>query len=243
MTDTFEIAPKVLVVEPESVVAGGILHCFRNHGFFVTHVTSGHAALVNYYMADIVLLDFDLPDLDGMEVCRRIRTTASVPLIAVVSGDSELERILPLQAGADDCVTRPCGFRELAERVRAVLRRVRRPNDTLPVLRHGQLTVDTRNCRVALGGRNVSVTRREFQLLHHLVAKPDSVHGRRELQQAVWNDGLSASRTIDTHVYSLRRKLGPDWIITVRGIGFQIGMPRSAVRYAENGRAYEQAAG
>lgn len=96
---------------------------------------------------------------------------------------------------------------------------------------------------MALGGRNVSVTRREFQLLHHLVAKPDSVHGRRELQEAVWNDGLSASRTIDTHVYSLRRKLGPDWIITVRGIGFQIGMPRSAASYAENGRAYEQAAG
>lgn len=228
MIDTFETAPKVLVVEPESVIAGGILHCFRKHGFFVSHATSGHTALVNYNLADIVLLDFDLPDLDGIEVCRRIRTTASVPLIAMVSGDSELERIMPLQAGADDCVTMPCGFRELAERVRAVLRRARPADDTPPVLRHGPLTVEMTNCRVLLRGRPVGVTRREFQLLHYLVARPDCVHGRRELQQAVWNDGLSTSRTIDTHVYSLRRKLGPECILTVRGIGFKAGLPRAA---------------
>jgi len=218
--------PIILVVEPEIVVAEAILKFLRNHGLTVWHVTTGHSAIINFCRADIVLLTFDLPDIDGMEVCRRIRAGGGVPVIAATSGDNEFERIMPLRAGADDCVTKPYGLRELAERVRAVLRRTGQPCDPLPVLRHGRLTVDSRNYQVLLGDRTIPVTKLEFHLLRHLVARPDSVHARRELQAAVWGDGQSASRTIDTHVYSLRRKLGPEWITTIRGIGFQIGRQR-----------------
>lgn len=176
-----------------------------------------------YEDADLVLLDLELPDLDGLEVCRGIRSANDIPIIAVTARGTELDRVLGLQAGADDYVVKPYGFRELMARMDAVMRRARPPANAPHVVSRGPLRIDVGSREVSVDGRIVDVTRKEFDLLYLLAAQPDTVIPRKRVIHQVWGDSWSR-RTVDTHVSSLRHKLGcSDWIITVRGVGFRLG--------------------
>ncbi|MFD9434113.1 response regulator transcription factor [Streptomyces sp. NPDC060002] len=195
----------------------------QRHGHDVERVAAGIAALDVYEGADLVLLDLELPDLDGLEVCRQIRAEGNTAIIAVTARGTELDRVLGLQAGADDYLVKPYGFRELMARIEAVMRRVQTSTVTPAVIIHGPLCIDAAARQVSLNGRRVEVTRKEFDLLYLLAAQPDAVVPRKRIMQAVWGDVWSR-RTIDTHISSLRGKLGnSDWIRTVRGVGFQLG--------------------
>ncbi|UQX05190.1 response regulator transcription factor [Streptomyces sp. RerS4] len=200
------------------------MRMLRRHGHEPSWVRSGDAALRGYGDVDLLLLDLELPDLDGLEVCRRVRSDSTVPLIALTARGDELDRVLGLRAGADDYLVKPYSFLELMARIEAVMRRVAqvRP-DTAAVIRRGPLRIDRATRQVTVDGRRIDVTPKEFDLLHLLASHPDAVLPRKEIMQRVWGDSWSR-RTIDTHVSSLRGKLGrSEWILTVRGVGFQFG--------------------
>ncbi|WP_149179177.1 response regulator transcription factor [Streptomyces sp. TRM49041] len=214
---------RVLVVESDTEDAESLVKGLQRHGHEVRRVETGIAALRAYDNADIVLLDLELPDLDGLEVCRRVRSAGTTPVIAVTARGAELDRVLGLQAGADDYLVKPYGFRELLARMDAVMRRVQAHTVAPPVISHGALRIDAAARQVSLDGRRIDVTRKEFDLLYLLASQPDTVVPRKRIMKEVWGDVWSR-RTIDTHVSSLRNKLGAsDWILTVRGIGFQLG--------------------
>lgn len=223
---------RVLVVEHHTGDADALARDLRRHGHEVSRVGTGREALEAFDDADLVLINFDLPDLDGLEVCRRIRTMADIPIIAVTAQGSELDRVLGLQAGADDYLVKPYGFRELMARIDAVMRRINPQPKAPDVIVHGQLLIDATSREVAVDGRSVDLTRKEFELLHLLASRAGSVIPRKQIMTLVWENTWSR-RTLDTHVSSLRSKLGnSDWIVTVRGIGFRLGQasgePRSS---------------
>ncbi|MGW6575041.1 response regulator transcription factor [Streptomyces sp. NPDC054945] len=223
---------RVLVAESNQSDRATLTEALTRHGHEVAAVNSGGDALASFGTADLVLLDLDLPDLDGLEVCREIRAARDIPVIAVTSQGSELDCVLALQAGADDYVIKPYGLRELMARVNAVMRRSRQtphPDagadadaDGAAVLEHGPLRIDSDSREVEMYGRPVPVTRKEFDLLALLATTPGRVISRESIMHRVWGESWSR-RTVDTHVSSLRSKLGgPDWIVTVRGVGFKL---------------------
>ncbi|MFJ4342473.1 response regulator transcription factor [Streptomyces sp. NPDC088915] len=200
-------------------LAGGL----RRHGHEVEIVTTGGDAMKAYSDAHLVLLDLDLPDLDGLEVCRGIREESGIPIIAVTARATELDRVLGLQAGADDYLAKPYGFHELLARIEAVMRRAQPASLVTPaVITHGRLRIDTGSREVFLDGKRVDTTRKEFDLLQVLASHPDTVIPRRVLMREVWGDSWSR-RTVDTHISTLRNKIGAQWIVTVRGVGFRFG--------------------
>jgi DNA-binding response OmpR family regulator len=214
---------RILVVENNVGDLEALARGLRRHGHDVLRVETGGEALTAYQDADLVLLDLELPDLDGLEVCRGIRAASDIPIIAVTARGTELDRVLGLQAGADDYVVKPYGFRELMARMDAVMRRARPGQTATQALAHGPLRVDASSREVSVDGRRIDVTRKEFDLLYLLASHPDSVVPRKQIMHQVWGDSLSR-RTVDTHVSSLRNKLGRgEWIITVRGVGFRLG--------------------
>ncbi|GAB2786380.1 response regulator transcription factor [Streptomyces sp. NPDC054796] len=214
---------RVLVVESDGVEAEDLAGGLRRHGHEVRCVGTGSEAIARCGDADVILLGLELPDLDGLGVCRGIRSMSDVPVIAMTGRGSELDCVLGLQAGADDYLVKPYGFRELMARMEAVMRRARAKAPTGVVVCHGPLRIDASTREVSLHGRQVEVTRKEFDLLFLLASHPDTVIPRKRLMQQVWGDSWSR-RTVDTHVSSLRNKLGASgWIITVRGVGFRLG--------------------
>ncbi|WP_215453185.1 response regulator transcription factor [Streptomyces sp. ATCC 21386] len=214
-------AVRVLVVDPD--LGDPLIAQLRRHGHQPVGVTRGGAALQAYGDADLVLLALELPDLDGLEVCRAIRSASRVPVIIVTARHSELDCVLGLQAGADDYVTKPYGMRELMARIEAVMRRTRWQPSTVEEIRHGSLRIDVNSREVTVDGVAVPLTRKEFDLLCLLASHPETVIPRKQLLHRVWGDTWSR-RTVDTHVSSLRGKLGASgWIVTVRGVGFKLG--------------------
>ncbi|MEU6055329.1 response regulator transcription factor [Streptomyces xanthochromogenes] len=214
---------RVLVVESDTCDADALIRGLRRHGHDVAGSDTGAKALRSYQDVDLVLLDLELPDLDGLEVCKEIRSACDVPIIAVTARSTELDCVLALQAGADDYLVKPYGFRELMARMDAVMRRSRSQSPAPQAIAHGRLLIDAGTREVHLDSRRIEVTRKEFDLLYHLATHPDTVVSRKELMQRVWGDTWSR-RTVDTHVSSLRSKLGASgWIITVRGVGFRFG--------------------
>ncbi|MFJ7193668.1 response regulator transcription factor [Streptomyces bacillaris] len=212
---------QVLVVEQDTSAAAAMVTDLRRQGFTARAVPTGERALRVYGEADLVLFSLELPDIDGLELCRSLRNGGDTALIA----DAALERVLVLHAGADDCVVKSWGFREVGARIEAVLRRSR-PRQVLPAtISLRDLHIDPRRQEVRLGGRLVNVTSKEFELLYTLAATPETVVTRKELMARVWGSNWGhTSRTIDTHVSSLRAKLGSSgWIITVRGVGYRMG--------------------
>lgn len=219
------ISMQILVVEPGAEAAERLVGAVRRQGYAVRTAKGGQEALRLYPGADLVLLSLGLPDVDGLEVCRAIRRAAATPVICLSDHDSALDRVLALKAGADDCVVRSCGEREIMARIEAVMRRAvgREPEARVISLR--SLRIDGRSREVRLRGEVVEMTSKEFELLYLLASQPDSVVSRKELMARIWQDNWArTSRTIDTHVSSLRAKLGsPGWIITVRGVGYRMG--------------------
>ncbi|MFF8957377.1 response regulator transcription factor [Streptomyces sp. NPDC014894] len=221
----------VLVVEDDIDAAMPLVDGLRRHGHETTAVRSGAEALDEYDRAELVLLDLGLPDIDGLEVCRRMRSLSDTPIITFTERYGEVDVILGLQAGSDDCLGKPYAFRELIARMEAVMRRagMRRPCGVPdPTLFRGPLRIDIASREVKVADKVVEVTRKEFDLLHYLASRPGVVVSRQRLMAEVWGHpeshalGVQASRTIDTHVSALRAKLGDSSsILTVRGIGFR----------------------
>jgi DNA-binding response OmpR family regulator len=248
---------QILIVGDQSNDAETLARGLARYDHDTVTAGDGTTAIAAYGDAELILLDLELPDIDGLDVCRRIRHASDIPIIAFTDG--MLDRVLGLQAGADDCLDKPYEFRELLARIDAVLRRSRlrhRSGENLvprqgsagpeenvgPRTRSqessvsiGSLTIDTAYRQVRIRGRAVELTRKEFDLLHYLATNSDTVVTRRRLMAEVWGDqsthaaSAQASRTIDTHVSSLRGKLGEGgWIRTVRGVGFRFNGGDSA---------------
>jgi DNA-binding response OmpR family regulator len=213
---------KLLVVEDEDAIAEPLVEGLEREGFAVERAATGEAAL-DAEEPDLVLLDLRLPDLDGLEVCRRLRERSRVPIIVVTARGEEVDRVVGLELGADDYLVKPYGLRELIARIRAVLRRTESAPSTGPMRVDG-LEVDSRARRATLNGADVPLTPREFDLLALLIADPGAAVSRERIFEEVWGTRWYGSgKTIDVHVAALRRKLGdPTWIETVRGVGFRL---------------------
>ena len=213
----------MLLVEDDDTIADPLVKGLTREGFTVERVATGAEALESP-PADLVLLDLGLPDLDGYEVCRRLRARDDVPLIVVTARGEEVDRVIGLELGADDYLVKPFGFRELLARIRAVTRRTAARSEPSKPLRIGALSLDRRTHRVTVGEAEVALTRKEYELLDFLAGDPGAVRTREEIIDAVWDPHwYGPTKTLDVHVASLRRKLGdPAWVQAVRGIGFRL---------------------
>jgi DNA-binding response OmpR family regulator len=212
---------RVLVVEDDPGIATQLLRGLARGGYAAEHVTTGREALARGE-PEVVLLDLGLPDMDGVEVCRELRSRSAMAIIVVTARGEEPERVLALDAGADDYLVKPFGLAELLARIRAVLRRVRPGGE---VLRHGPLAVDLRTRKVSVAGREVALTPKEFDILECLAADPGRVVSRQEILESAWDaHWYGPTKVLDVHVAALRRKLGvPGLIETVYGRGFRLG--------------------
>lgn len=222
---------RILVVDDEPSILELVRFALERDGFEVVTAADGETALHQFRArpADLVILDLMLPGKDGFEVFRELRKESQVPVIMLTARGGETDKVLGLEFGADDYMTKPFSPRELVARVKAVLRRVepREPGDN-QVLRVGEITLDALRHRVTVGDREVQLAPREFELLRMLMANRGVVLNRDLLLEKVWGyDYAGDTRTVDVHVVRLRQKLEPDpahptYIETVRGVGYRM---------------------
>jgi DNA-binding response OmpR family regulator len=222
----------ILLVDDEDSVQKLLAYPLERDGFRVLQARDGEEALVRFAAerVDLVVLDIMLPRLDGLEVCKRLRAESSVPIIMLTARDDELDKVVGLELGADDYITKPFSIREFRSRVRALLRRAsttRRDAAADEVIERGPLRIDVARRLVELAGKPVQLTYVEFELLRVLAANPGRVYTRQTLLEAVWGGSdYREPRTIDVHVRHLREKLEddprePELILTVRGVGYR----------------------
>jgi two-component system alkaline phosphatase synthesis response regulator PhoP len=225
----------VLVVDDEPRIVELARDYLEHAGYRVLTAADGETALaaVDRDRPDLVVLDLGLPEVDGLEVTRRVRRTSRVPIVMLTARDDELDRILGLELGADDYLTKPFSPRELVARVRAVLRRGEPADPDAEVIRAGDVLIDVPRMHVQAAGRVVELTATEFQLLATLARRPGRIFTRDQLLDALHGVAFeSYERAIDTHVKNLRRKLEPDprrprYVLTVYGVGYRFADARS----------------
>ncbi len=221
---------RVLVVEDEDSFSDPLSYMLRNEGFEVAVAPTGPEALEEFdrHGADLVLLDLMLPGLPGTEVCRQLRNRSAVPVIMLTAKDSEIDKVVGLELGADDYVTKPFSSRELVARIRAVLRRhgqAEEPDGA--TLEAGPVRMDVERHTVSVGGRGVQLPLKEFELLEMLLRNAGRVLTRMQLIDRVWGaDYVGDTKTLDVHVKRLRAKIEPDpavprYLVTVRGLGYK----------------------
>ncbi|MER6712746.1 MULTISPECIES: response regulator transcription factor [unclassified Streptomyces] len=221
---------RVLLVEDDEPVAESLRRGLKRYGFEVEWVSTGAAALEHEGPYDVVLLDLGLPDTDGLDVCKTLRERGDVPIIVISARSDETDRVVGLEIGADDYVSKPFGVREVIARIRAVMRRVqpRTPAADAPETgpdRYGtRLTVDRKAARVHLDGEEVALAPKEYDLLAFLTEEPGALMSREQIMEAVWDaNWFGPTKTLDVHVAALRRKLaGAIAIEAVRGVGFRL---------------------
>jgi len=213
---------RILVVEDDEAIAEPLARGLEREGYAVTRAATGREALDSTDV-DLVLLDLGLPDIDGYEVCRRIRAKASTPIIVITARGDEVDRVVGLELGADDYVVKPFGYRELVARIRAVRRRT---GATEPdaMQRVGAITIDRRTRKVWNGDDEVLLAPKEFDLLALLAEDAGAVVSRQQILEQVWDPHwYGPTKTLDVHVAALRKKLGQAQLIeTVRGVGFRL---------------------
>ena len=217
---------KILIVEDESSFSEALAFLLGKEGFDTVVAEDGRQALEIYGRegADLILLDLMIPGVSGVEVCRTIRTTSQVPIIMLTAKDAEIDKVVGLELGADDYVTKPYSSRELIARIKAVLRRVHGEPDADRPLRAGWVELDPAGRTARVDGAPVDLTRLEFDLLAELAAHPNVVFTRERLLERVWGyqSGVGG-KTVDVHVANLRKKLGKDLpIVAVRGVGYRL---------------------
>jgi len=222
---------RLLVVEDEESFSDALSHMLRREGYDVTIARTGPEALTQFerHGADLVLLDLMLPGLSGTEVCRRLRQVSSVPVIMLTARDSEVDKVVGLELGADDYVTKPFSARELVARIKAVLRRHGDAEELLPpTLEAGPVRMDVDRHIVTVRGAPVSLPLKEFELLELLLRNAGRVLTRGQLIDRVWGaDYVGDTKTLDVHVKRLRGKVeehpgDPRLLITVRGLGYKL---------------------
>ena len=220
---------RVLVVDDDTTVREVVVSYLRAAGHDVDEAGDGQAALaaMRERAADLVVLDLMMPGIDGLEVCRRLRSTGDVPIIMLTALGTEQDRVAGLEIGADDYVTKPFSPRELVLRVDSVLRRAPGGSPGLPTLvTDGDLVVDHGRREARLGERVLALTGREFDLLHFLVANPGVAYSRDDLLQQVWGWSIGDQSTVTVHVRRLREKVeidatSPTRLLTVWGVGYR----------------------
>jgi DNA-binding response OmpR family regulator len=225
--------PTILLVDDEDAVQKLLTYPLEREGFRVVSARDGEEALVRFgeESPDLVVLDIMLPHLDGLEVCKRLRASSTVPIIMLTARDDELDKVVGLELGADDYITKPFSIREFRSRVRALLRRAKLPpyqgDGGEEVIAAGPLRIDVSRRSVALDDRAVQLTYVEFELLRTMASHPGRVYSRKMLLEEVWGGSdYREPRTIDVHVRHLREKLErdprePEFIHTVRGVGYR----------------------
>ncbi len=228
-----EMPLRVLVVEDDPHIADVLEYALAAEGHEVRKCNRGHEAIAlcqGSFPPDLVILDVGLPDLDGFEVCRSIRRFSDLPVLFLTSRSDEINRVVGLELGGDDYITKPFSTRELVARVKVIrrhltaLRARSAPPAEADVVRHGPIELDRRRFRAHCGGMEIVLTRQEFRLLELLLSAPGRVFTRAQVLDQAWEDGgVVTDRTIDAHIKTLRRKLGASaaLIETVRGIGYR----------------------
>jgi two-component system, OmpR family, response regulator RegX3 len=221
---------RILIVEDEESFSDPLSYLLGKEGFEVEVVDNGLDAITEFDRngADLVLLDLQLPGQSGTEVCRQLRQRSSVPVIMLTAKDSEIDKVVGLELGADDYVTKPYSSRELVARVRAVLRRQGEPEELISnTVQAGPVRMDIERHVVSVGGEQVSLPLKEFELLEMLLRNSGRVLTRGQLIDRVWgSDYVGDTKTLDVHVKRLRSKIEPDpslprYLVTVRGLGYK----------------------
>ncbi len=222
------MAKKVLVVDDEKTIVKGIKYSLEQDGMKVDSAFDGEEALQlakdNNY--DMILLDVMLPKMDGFEVCQQIREFSSVPIVMLTAKGDDMDKILGLEYGADDYITKPFNILEVKARIKAIMRRTNKPEIQASVLTFGDLTINEEYRRVYYGDKEINLTSREFDVLEFLVSTPGKVYNRSELLHAIWGEDFPGDeRTVDVHVRRLREKLEkspsePRYVRTKWGSGY-----------------------
>ncbi|MEM6432055.1 MAG: response regulator transcription factor [Deinococcota bacterium] len=219
---------KVLVVEDEYDIAKILEGFLKQNGYQVERAATGKAALELFRASspDLVLLDIMLPELDGMEVLKRIRGESSTPVIMLSAKSEEIDKLLGLELGADDYITKPFRPREVLARVKAVLRRTQQTDVSVQTLRVEKLELDTLQTTIHYDGKSIDLTATEFRLIQHMAAYPGRTFDRLDLLEAALPESDALERVIDTHMRNIRRKLkdcgGEHILQTVRGMGYRL---------------------
>jgi DNA-binding response OmpR family regulator len=225
----------VLVVEDEASIASFVALYLKNAGYSVSTVANGTDALasVDREQPSLIVLDLMLPDIDGIEICRRVRQKSDIPILMLTARDEDVDKIIGLEVGADDYMTKPFNPRELVARVKSILRRStpERKERESEVIQHGNLVVDAGRREAKVGGQEIQLAPKEFDLLWELLDHRGLVLTRDQLLERVWGYTFAGdTRTVDVHVRQLRRKLGDaSPIVTVWGVGYKVGPARDAV--------------
>jgi len=226
-------AATIMLVDDEESIQKLLTYPLEREGYTVIQARDGEEALRRFGERDIdlVVLDVMLPRLDGLEVCRRLRTTSAVPIIMLTARDDEVDKVLGLELGADDYITKPFSIREFRSRIRAVLRRAtlmaEQQGGDDGVIEAGELRIDPARRSVSVDGEPVQCTYVEFEILHALALHPGRVYTRQALLESVWGDSAYREpRTVDVHIRHLREKMESDprepvYIFTVRGVGYR----------------------
>jgi DNA-binding response OmpR family regulator len=228
-------AQEILVVEDEASIASFVALYLKNAGFAVRTAATGAEALKQFAAAEpaLIVLDLMLPDIDGVDVCRRIRARSDVPILMLTARDEDVDKIIGLEVGADDYLTKPFNPRELVARVKTILRRAapeRRPREDAQI-RHGELVIDAGRREVRVGDKQIQLAPKEFDLLWELLDHRGLVLTRDQLLERVWGYTFAGdTRTVDVHVRQVRRKLGDaSPIVTVWGVGYKVAPEPSPV--------------
>jgi len=215
----------IVVVDDEPNIADLVDLYLAREGFRVLKTETGEAGLqaVKDHRPRLVVLDVGLPDVDGLEVCKRLRSTSQIPVIFLTARDSEVDRVLGLELGGDDYLTKPFSPAELVARVKAVLRRVD-GGPAAEVMQAGQVAIDAGRREVRVAGEPVDFTTKEFDLLRYLAERPGLALSRQQILDGVWGyDWYGDARTVDVHIAQVRKKLGDTVEIkTVRGVGYRL---------------------
>ncbi|WP_108815554.1 response regulator transcription factor [Loktanella sp. Alg231-35] len=225
----------ILVADDDAQIRDVVRIALGQAGFAVAEAGDGRAALetAQSLQPDLIVLDIGMPEMDGLAVCRTLRKTSDVPVLFLTAHSDEVDRIVGLELGADDYVSKPFSPRELVARVRAILKRTQGGTQTQMVMRRGVLSVDPARHLCHVNDAQVTLTAREMDLLERLIARPDHVMSRPQLVDAIYGTNIHVSdRTMDSHLRNLRGKLAaagcPDAIDTVHGVGIRMGACRGA---------------
>ncbi len=220
---------KILLIEDEDSIRESVAFLLEKEGFEVTQENDGLKGVETFEKekADLILLDLMLPGLDGLEVCKRVRKISNVPIIMLTAKDTELDKVLGLELGADDYITKPFSSRELTARVKAMLRRVSEPIENSEVINTKTVVVDPVKHKVFVRGEEIKLPLKEFDLLHYLTQNPGRVLTREQIIDRIWgHDYFGDTKTLDVHIKRIRSKIeknpnDPKIIETIRGLGYK----------------------